>query len=768
MIPCFRWNQHGTTRTMQRGNIPQSSTIALIVLATLFQLASSSVEAAPQKPSIIDLSYLHRTKSSLLGQAIEQALQAGGDENQIDIDVTASFIGKDIQDLLDALTKEDTRPHRKFGIIAQQNQWTTKEATLLLQAILGPEETVQDETAAKDQNENSPQKQRKRHRKDKHAAQVTTESVNVSGNETLPTPRDTDRANSDETTVTDASNTTTNLTTVELTGNATLESNVPSLSSDGIDMEGKASTLTAHSLVKLDLGWNYLGGNSDTSTGRSADKAWYHILQRLIRNHEKCPLQLSFSVCGLGPAACRAIGKGLIARYQTMLPPKMTIQDSIPAEDVHVPPPLCLSLVGNEGIGDPGVAALSAAIRTVTTKYPGCTVFERLDLSACGITDTGAEALAIALDQNPLCILHLDLSNNHITNEGAAALGRALGAGAGEHRSRVETLDLSNNPRIEDRGAKVLAGALEHGAIGSLVLRSCHVQADGAAALVKSIQKLTNSPLRPAEIRLDLSGNPLGILRKKPKSGGGKYSATALRSKATATTAAYMNMIGRTVQKSLKDLGITEASGPDTLESDDEEESQGQENGSNDDDPSKIKCGALAIADALLLEDDDDGEDDKVEGSASDIQSSCRVILGLRHCALDTRASEALAAVRHEMLSSPGKLDMIIDVRMNNVLEEETVAALGGNLSFESELNEMAERYLEGLEILRLARQRSREAVKTAKSRLKVEREMADAWGSAVPMGDELPMDYDVDQEETWDSDADYEREGDDGDEVDE
>jgi hypothetical protein len=52
--------------------------------------------------------------------------------------------------------------------------------------------------------------------------------------------------------------------------------------------------------------------------------------------------------------------------------------------------------------------------------------------------------------------------------------------------------------------------------------------------------------------------------------GGGKYSATALRSKATATTTAYMNLIGKTVQKELEDLGIADAA--DTLESDDEQE----------------------------------------------------------------------------------------------------------------------------------------------------------------------------------------------------
>jgi hypothetical protein len=409
-------------------------------------------------------------------------------------------------------------------------------------------------------------------------------------------------------------------------------------------------------------------------------------------------------------------------------------------------------LTRNEAIGDAGVAALSAAIRTVTSKEKQprdgaiVVVFDVLDLSACGIGDTGAEALAIALENNPFCIRHLDLSNNQISDEGAAALGRALAAS--DLGGRLETLDLSNNKDIGDAGAKAIAGALEKGSVNRIILRSCHIHADGAAAFAKALRAIgrnTSSTERPKSLSLDLSGNPLGILRKKSKSGGGKYSATALRSKATATTTAYMNLIGKTVQKGLKDLGISE--GSETLESDDEEESKmdGEE---EEEDPSMIKCGALALAGAFLG--DDDEEDENTQGPVENAEA-CKVDFGLRHCSFDTRAAEALAAVLQEAKSSMA-MDLSMDVRMNQVLEEEWVAALRGDPDYKSNLNEMAERYLEAAEAINIARERSIHAAKVAAARMRAEDEMEGAWGAPVEMGEE---------DDEWDSDADYDNEED-------
>lgn len=406
----------------------------------------------------------------------------------------------------------------------------------------------------------------------------------------------------------------------------------------------------------------------------------------------------------------------------------------------------------NGAIGDAGVAALSAAIRTVSSSKKNknetdiTTVFDCLDLSGCGISDTGAEALAIALDRNDLCIRHLDLSNNQISDEGAGVLGRALAD------SKIETLDLSNNKDIGDSGAKALAEAFQKGAITNLFLRSCNVHADGAADFAKSLQSIgrRQGTGRPAYLKVDLSGNPLGILRKISKSSGGKYSATALRSKATATTAAYMNLIGKRVQKGLKDLGIADT--PGTLESDDEEEAMDAEEEESSD-ASKAKCGALAFADAFIDEREEDGGGEIFAVDDNDI---CKVELGLRHCFFDTRATEALAAVFLEARNKMG-MHINMDLRMNNVLEEETVSALSGDMDYESDLSEMAERYLEAMEALRISRQRSLEAAKAAAARMRAEAEMEAAWGAPVDMGDD---DYGTgdgyDEEDRWDLNTDY------------
>lgn len=402
-----------------------------------------------------------------------------------------------------------------------------------------------------------------------------------------------------------------------------------------------------------------------------------------------------------------------------------------------------MHLTRNEHVGDAGAAALAAAIRSVVTTNNGTKVFDVLNLAGCGIGDTGAEALAIVLEKHPLCIRHLDLSNNKISDEGAAALGHALSSGK---LGQIETLDLSNNKDIGDSGARALAATLENGTVQNMILRSCHVRADGASAFAKALKAVGKSTKeRPKALKIDLSGNPLGILRKKAKSSG--YSATALRSKATATTAAYMSLIGRRVQKGLKEIGLAEAQ--DTLESDDEEEARmsGEEKGQ---DTAETICGALAFADAFIDHEDDDADERTTRlavAESPDEKSLCEIELGLRHCAFDTRAAEALAAVVHEAESTM-QLKVRVDVTMNNVLEEEAVTALRGDEEFQDNLVEMAEHHLEAMEALRMAQRRALEAAKAAAARMRAEAEMEVAWGAPVEMGD----DYD----ETWDSDADY------------
>ena len=211
-----------------------------------------------------------------------------------------------------------------------------------------------------------------------------------------------------------------------------------------------------------------------------------------------------------------------------------------------------------------------------------------------------------------------------------------------------------------------------------------------------------------------------------------------------------MNLIGKRVQKGLKDLGIADT--PGTLESDDEEEAMDAEEEESSD-ASKAKCGALAFADAFIDEREEDGGGEIFAVDDNDI---CKVELGLRHCSFDTRATEALAAVFLEARNKMG-MHLYMDLRMNNVLEEETVSALSGDMKYESDLSEMAERYLEAMEALRISRQRSLEAAKAAAARMRAEAEMEAAWGAPVDMGDD---DYGTgdgyDEEDRWDLNTDY------------
>jgi hypothetical protein len=397
-----------------------------------------------------------------------------------------------------------------------------------------------------------------------------------------------------------------------------------------------------------------------------------------------------------------------------------------------------LYLTRNDGIGDAGTAALAAAIRTVADAKKDSedtVVFDVLDLSGCDVGDTGVEALAIALNMHP--VRHLDLSNNQITDEGAVVLGQAL---ENMESGKQLSLDLSHNKDIGDAGAKAIAGAMEKGVLCNVIMRSCHIKADGAACFARALRQVGQSKGIKPPLRVDLSGNPLGILRKKSKSGGGKYSATALKSKATATTAAYVNLIGKTVFKGLKDLGIADT--PDTLESDDEEDAKMNGEDEDDDDPSKITCGALAFASAFI-EDEDEDQMDSVE-TETNKSEPCIIDFGLRQCSFDTKATEALAAVRQEA-KNRYSMDLVMDVRMNNVLEDEMIASLRGDPDYESKLAEMAERHMEDMEVLRAARQRSLGAARAAAARMREERSMEASW--------DAPAGFDS---EAWDSDADY------------
>jgi hypothetical protein len=429
----------------------------------------------------------------------------------------------------------------------------------------------------------------------------------------------------------------------------------------------------ACSLRSLDLSWNNFHREEPGAKTMMSD------LRKLIENSTQCPKQLHLNRCSLGPAACRSIGKGIINRY------KECKSDAVP---------LSLHLCGNADLGDAGAAALAAAIRGAKLEI---TIFSTLDLSACNIGDAGAEALALALESHPGCIERLILSNNKISNSGASSIARGIAEG----NTKVEWLELDNNPGIGNMGATSLADAVGKGAIRSLSLRSCEVKADGAKAFGECLKALA---LRQSEtqVSIDLSGNPLGMLKKKKKE--------SLKNKATATTASYMNFIGKQIKTGLKDVGLDSVLGTSSVESDDEEEARMGEGNGNEPADEPTVCGAKAFASAIVLSEEELHSDQPT--SADSVSLKCS--LGMRHCFLDQGAGDALAATIVQAKERYG-IDLEVDVALNNVLEDDMVRALSGE--DRDGLEDMVDRHMEVVEAIRVAEERAAQASAAAATR---------------------------------------------------
>jgi hypothetical protein len=357
-----------------------------------------------------------------------------------------------------------------------------------------------------------------------------------------------------------------------------------------------------------------------------------------------------------------------------------------------------------------------------------------LDLSSCEVGDAGAEALTLALER----VQALDLSNNKVTDEGAAAIGRAL-------TEETTSLDLSNNHEIGDMGATEIAAALGRGAIRNVSLRSCQVHADGARALGMALVALSKCKQQRHPIRIEFSGNPLGVLRGKRKSDGGKYSASSLKSKASKTTASYMNFIGKNIKYALKDSGLDAIIGnrAESGDSDDEEEEDDDGDSRHKYDASKARCGAKAFASAIVVGDFEEAELALVERS----RITCH--LAVRHCFLDRGGADALAAAVIQAKQRLG-VELVIDARMNPVLEEEMVDALRGDDP--DTLEEMAERHMSVLETLRIAEERAVEAAAAAAARRREEAACESDCGR-------LDLDRFEQDGDDYDSDAKYDDE---------
>mmetsp|Transcript_12149 Transcript_12149/g.18652 ORF Transcript_12149/g.18652 Transcript_12149/m.18652 type:complete len:612 (-) Transcript_12149:56-1891(-) len=467
--------------------------------------------------------------------------------------------------------------------------------------------------------------------------------------------------------------------------------------------EEKDEKLSARPIVRLlDLSWN------DFHVGAKESKLFLSNLRKLIANASQCPAELVLNRCSLGPAACRAIGKGLMNRVSQKNQTERFETDNIS---------LCLR--GNPEVGDAGAAALAAAIRG--TKDRERVIFSTLDLSSCDVGDSGAEALALALESHPKSIKKLILSNNRISNTGASSIANSLIL----TETKIAYLELDNNPGIGDHGAMALADAIGKGAVSSLSLRSCNVKADGAKAFGESLKlHALQKPSAEIFLDIDLSGNPFGVLQKKKKE--------SLKSKASATTASYINFIGKHIKSGLKDVGLDNVLSHASVESDDEEE---EGTGCKDESFNEpARCGAKALASAIVS--------NEAFTNSEPLSHAFRCNLGMRHCFLDQSAGDALAAMVIHAKMKFG-IDIRIDAELNHVLEDDMVRAVLG--SDEYTLEEMADRHMEALEAMQVAKDRAAHASAAVAARNDLSK-----WPD-----DELDFpDYDVEIDEDYDEAA--------------
>jgi Leucine Rich repeat len=554
-----------------------------------------------------------------------------------------------------------------------------------------------------------------------------------------------------------------------------------------------SSAVEQRVLECLDLSWNPLF-LSDSPANRKKRKAKSEAADDLRPRSTKEALQvlvampglrsLRLDCCGLDAAHCRSLAKGLLDRYPAEKAPVSTVSSDIPSSQSHdgresePPRPFSLHLSGNGAMGDAGAAALAAALRTLVRRHKPqsssssatspAVVLETLDLSSCGIGDVGAEALAVALESHRsarndpvLLIRRLNLSHNRISSIGATALGRALQIPTTQGSSGSATptadafsdvvllgLDLSDNKDVGDKGAAGIAGAVASGRLPCVSMRSCNVYADGAASFGKALRRAAVASTYDV-VEIDLSGNPLGVLRGKKKEDG-KYSASRLKSKASATAASYVSQGMSFLRKNLKDVGVDVAPllGGTSAESDDEEEKNSEDSVDDDYDPSKGRCGAKAMANAFIEASEED------YGPLQGTPTLTRVRLELRHCYFDHSAADALAAM---LVTARSKLnvDFDFDVSLNAILEEEMVSALEGDNANEHLLVEMAERHQDALDALKEARARATHASAAAAARVRADGDSYKAeWDAAG-----IRPNYDDEDDDVRDSDADYEDE---------
>ena len=308
--------------------------------------------------------------------------------------------------------------------------------------------------------------------------------------------------------------------------------------------------------------------------------------------------------------------------------------------------------------------------------------FDSLDLSSCGVGDTGCSAIALAIASNPSCLTRrLDLSNNNISDEGAKLLGKSLlDARLLLPDFALDEVILDNND-IGDDSLEAIAAAFSCGAIKTLSLRSCAVKAAGCSFFGEAVRSLSQHLQSDdaTTYSLDLSGNHFGTQQKKKKKGLGSVSASLIRDTATSN----LRFIGKTLQGAAKSFGTS-------VDSDDDEDAMlgGLVEEDEGVDSCRIEaCGAHSFA-SEFMRDNHDGNKYSCSSSA--------ISIGMRQCFLEEKGCDALAATalasRHCRLS--------FDVSLNDV-SEDSVLSLSRNEKYQGNLNDMAEQHMDLLNMLK-------------------------------------------------------------------
>jgi Leucine Rich repeat len=452
------------------------------------------------------------------------------------------------------------------------------------------------------------------------------------------------------------------------------------------------------------------GGNLLHTNHKRRRQTFHAALQAILTNRNSRVEELHLSCCGLGPSTCRALAKGLRNRFQHYSGDRSSAHDTA----IGISPPLrqrtpvSLDLSNNRDVGDSGAAALAAAIRMGrrdnNTTAP---MFDTLDLSACDIGDVGMEALALALEDAvaPVMIRRLVLCHNRITDRGAIALGQALHRNVNGSELHI---DLSNNPLVTDRGITTLLSAVEKGRISNLIVRSCSIQADGAELVGGTLRSMALSAHHRSggTMEIDLSGNPIGILRSKTDKGN-MYSAGAIKSKASATASAYVSHGLSFLKKGLGSVGVTSI--PESDDDDDESSVLASGTVEESDRGKNLRCGFKSLANAFI------GNEQDVHTVHAEVHAVKHVLIGLRRTFCDTAGADALAAMITAAKELYPGLNLKFELDLNPVVKDTMVNALYGH--DDEILAEMADRHNEAMDIIRQAHERAVTAAKMLAAR---------------------------------------------------